>query len=637
MSFFGELKRRNVFRVGAAYLVSSWLLIEIADIMFPAFGFPQGALKWLVGALGLGLIPLLLFSWAYELTDHGIVRDQGPGHENPQNAATAHRLDQITIIMILLALAVVVVERFVLPQRVTEPVTAAVQTEPAEPAAQAPVAASPPPPVIDRPIPEGPSVAVLPFTNMSPDPENEYFADGISEEILNVLAAIDGLKVASRTSAFSFKGTNTPIPQIARQLGVAHVLEGSVRRAGNRVRITAQLIDARNDQHLWSDAYDRDLTDIFAVQEEIAKAIAAAMEHEFGIEKASAVSVEVPTRDLEAYELYLEGRTLFYQRGDALLRARTNLEKAVERDPQFAEAWATLAATLHVAPSYRFELDAVETSRLAAEAAERARALDDTLAVPYAVLGAIKGTDEWIEGERLLTAAIERNPNDSTAWLWRGIHRARAGRAGKSLEDLSRAHEIDPGVGITNGWLGSALMDAGRLDEAEHYVERSLALGWRAGSWYLGHLGLARGDAVAANRHFGHWMSSIEASLGSGDSNRRAAGLLREAVGDPERVAAIARMMLDGSLEVGSSGWGGAVLSLGAPKDAVALERNPGLERDSTFFQNVWHPGVRAVAEAPEFFLLAEERGVVEYWEAAGFPDGCRMVEAPERRLECDW
>ena len=149
MSLFGELKRRNVFRVGAAYLVSSWLLIEIADIMFPAFGFPQGALKWLVGALVLGLIPLLLFSWAYELTDHGIVRDQGPDHENPQNAATAHRLDQITIIMILLALAVVVVERFVLPQRVAEPPMAAVETRPAEPAAQAPVEAPPPQPVIE--------------------------------------------------------------------------------------------------------------------------------------------------------------------------------------------------------------------------------------------------------------------------------------------------------------------------------------------------------------------------------------------------------------------------------------------------------------------------------------------------------
>jgi TolB-like protein len=637
MSLFGELKRRNVFRVGAAYLVSSWLLIEIADIMFPAFGFPQGALKWLVGALVLGLIPLLLFSWAYELTDHGIVRDKGPGRENPQNEVTAHRLDQITIIMILLALAVVVVERFVLPQRVAEPPMAAVETRPAEPAAQAPVEAPPPQPVIDRPIPDGPSVAVLPFTNMSPDPENEYFADGISEEILNVLAAIDGLKVASRTSAFSFKGTSTPIPQIARQLGVAHVLEGSVRRAGNRVRITAQLIDAANDQHLWSDAYDRDLTDIFAVQEEIAKAIAVALQHEFGFESSRVVTVSAPTQDLKAYELYLEGRTLFYQRGDALLQARANLEQAVGRDPQFAEAWATLAATLHVSPSYRLELDPVETARLAEQAAERARALDDSLAVPYAVLGAIKGESDGIQGERLLTAAIERNPNDSTAWLWRGILLARAGRVRGSLEDFRRAQEIDPGVGITNGWLGSALMDAGRFDEAEHYVQRSLALGWRAGSWYLGHLGLARGDLQAANQHFGHWMSSIEASLSSGDVNRQVAGLIKDAVGDPGRVADIAGRVLDGRLPVGQSGWGGVVLSLGAPKAAIALERSPSLAVDSTFFQNVWHPGVRAIAEDPEFVILAEEHGLMAYWEAAGFPDGCRLVETPERRLECDW
>lgn len=633
MSLVGELKRRNVFRVGAAYLVSAWLLIEIADIMFPAFGFPQGALKWLVGALALGLIPILVFSWAYELTEHGIVRDKGPQQENPQAPATAQRLNQVTIIMILLALAVIVVERFVLPQRIVEP-DVAVQADSGEASGEAvdeppPVPSAPP----DRPLPEGPSVAVLPFTNMSPDPENEYFADGISEEILNVLAGIEGLKVASRTSAFSFKGTNTPIPQIASQLGVAHVLEGSVRRAGDRVRITAQLIDAGTDQHLWSDSYDRDLTDIFAVQEEIATAISAALEQELGFEPARAVSVAAPTQDLRAYELYLQGRTLFYQRGDALVAARASLEEAVGRDPEFAEAWASLAGVLYVSPSYVAGLDLVPTHDLAIRAAERARTLDDQLALPYAVLGGIRSTRaEPLEGYRLLNGAVERDPDDSTALLWRGITNVRAGYIKNAVSDFRRAQEIDPQVGITNGWLGASLVHAGRYEEAQEYLERGIALGWAASLWNRVHLDLARGDLDAARRDYRRYTETIETSFASDPVSVEAARRSAAAFGDPEAERAFVAW-IESRPDAGS--WSSVVLAFGFHKEAFALESDPAREPDPFFIQNAWFPSSRAAVEEPGFLELAEARGFLALWQAEGFPDGCELVTTPARRLEC--
>jgi len=262
MSLYHELKRRNVFRVGIAYLALSWLLTEVSGTLFPAFGIPDWGVRFVVIVFALGFVPALIISWVYELTPEGLKREKDVVRDTSITHLTARRLDVFTIGLIVVALAFILFDRLWLSPRLeqltataAEAVTDSVQTAAPEPA--------------EHQYPPN-SIAVLPFVNMSDDPGNEYFSDGISEELLNLLAKIPELRVISRSSAFSFKGKDFDMPTIAAQLNVAHVLEGSVRKAGNQVRITAQLIEASTDTHLWSETYDRTLDDIFSIQDEIA-------------------------------------------------------------------------------------------------------------------------------------------------------------------------------------------------------------------------------------------------------------------------------------------------------------------------------------------------------------------------------
>jgi TolB-like protein len=604
-----------VVRVAAAYLVSSWLLIEMADIMFPAFGFPPNAMKWMIGALGLGLIPMLLFSWVYELTPEGLVRDGGPDRENPENRKTGRRLDQVTIMMILLALGVVAIERFVLPQRVLpDPVVVEVPSgEVRQVVVQVPA----------MPIPDGPSIAVLAFDNMSPDPENAYFAEGISEEILNILAGIEGLKVASRTSAFNFKDSDTSIPDIARQLGVAHVLEGSVRRAGMRVRITAQLIDASNDQHLWSDSFDRELDDIFAVQEEIANAISAALGEALGLQVGS-VSVRAPTENLEAYELYLRGRQLFYQRGGSLRPALEHLRNATDRDPEFAEAWATLAAAYAVAPSYLAEYEEAESNRMAEESAYRAIELDGSMGLPHAVLG-LSSLDEGdvIEARHHFEAALERTPDDAMTNMWMGLAFVSVGDPRAALPYIQRSLETDPLIGITNAWMAGVMHALGRLDEARFHAQRSIDLQFPVGYSFLSTDAYLSGDRESAARYqrqFLDWNRWNVAPSEEASYNRRAealaAAIIDPSLFDPElsdlRVAWMAGQPGAGLRVAHRDGWGSAEAG------------------------TVWTPGAEDLAEDPYYLVIAEERGYIAYWERYGYPEGCERVTGPEGgHLDC--
>ena len=257
MSIFRELKRRNVFKVAAAYVIVGWLIMQAGEVMGPALRLPE----WINSALAFFLIlgfPLaMFFAWAFELTPDGIKKDKGVDQDQPIANETGGILNRTIVIALVLALAYFSFDKFILdPKRDVE----LLQTE----AAQAVDITEP---VVADKAPDSKSIAVLPFMNMSSDPEQEYFSDGITEEVLNLLAKTPELRVTSRSSVFSLKGQNLDIPMVAAKLGVAHILEGSVRKAGNRVRITAQLIEAGNDVHLWSETYDRELDDIFAIQD----------------------------------------------------------------------------------------------------------------------------------------------------------------------------------------------------------------------------------------------------------------------------------------------------------------------------------------------------------------------------------
>jgi adenylate cyclase len=277
VSLFAELKRRNVFRVGLFYVVTAWLVIEVAETVLPLFDVPDGVLRGLVVLLVIGLVPALGLSWIYELTPDGIKRDAGPSTADAQSSATGRKLNWATLIVAALAIGLLVSDRLLREPPSTDTAVAQQAGHPDPEAgaiAQADTQANAGPVIPDA------SIAVLPFADLSPEGDQQYFSDGIAEEILNVLSRIEALSVTSRTSAFAFKSqSELSIPDIAASLGVRHVLEGSVRKAADTIRVTAQLIDARSDQRIWSETFERQLTaqNVFAIQDEIAAAITAAL------------------------------------------------------------------------------------------------------------------------------------------------------------------------------------------------------------------------------------------------------------------------------------------------------------------------------------------------------------------------
>ncbi len=329
MSFLKELKRRNVFRVAIAYLVVGWLLVQVLGIATDSFEAPAWVMKLFITLIVIGFIPTVLFSWAFELTPEGLKKESEIQTSNSQTAHTAKKLDYITILA-----AVAVAGMFTWQQM--RPVSVATQKEDTQKEqTQKQDIQDKAQEVIQEP--EGASIAVLAFVNMSSDPEQEYFSDGISEEILNVLAKIDGLSVAARTSSFFYKGQNLPIGEIAMELGVKHILEGSVRKSGSQIRITAQLIRAEDGFHLWSETYDRELENIFEIQDEISLAIVKELRGRLMSETPEIV--DSGTTNTEAYEEYLKGwyywnlRTL-----ENLNRAQVHFERATELDAEYANA-----------------------------------------------------------------------------------------------------------------------------------------------------------------------------------------------------------------------------------------------------------------------------------------------------------
>jgi TolB-like protein len=317
--FFAELNRRNVSKVALVYIIAGWLTMQVVDVMFPALQLPEWLTSAVAALLIIGFPFALIFAWAFELTPDGIKREKDVDRSKSITPQTGQKLNHVALVILTIAVSFLLVDKFVL--------------ESGQPPIQEPVATAPD---------EKPSIAVLPFVNMSDDRDNEYFSDGLSEELLNLLAKIPQLHVAGRTSSFKFKGTNEDLRVIGEALNVRHVLEGSVRKSGSRLRITAQLIDTNNGYHLWSDTYDRDLTDIFAIQDEIAGHVVEELRaHLLGAEVAM---TDQGTSNIEAYNEFLRGRYLLeHTSPENLASAVAAYEKAIALDPNFARAYAGLA------------------------------------------------------------------------------------------------------------------------------------------------------------------------------------------------------------------------------------------------------------------------------------------------------
>jgi TolB-like protein/Tfp pilus assembly protein PilF len=508
MSWFAELKRRNVVKVGVAYLIVAWVVAQASGLLLPAFEAPPWILRVIVLLLAIGFVISLVVAWVYELTPEGVKRTADVPEGQSIAHVTSEKLNFVIMGALALALVVVIVDSYVLTGGGAPPTAAA--TPSADSAADAALGA-PTPSMARSVLPN--SVAVLPFANLSPSPDNAYFAAGIHEEVLNYLAKVSALNVIARTSMLRYADTRLTMREIAEELNVETIMEGSVRYAGNEVRITAQLIDPQTGAHLWSEAYQREIDDIFAIQADIAMNIANAIGAEFSLAEQESLETP-PTSSPAAYALFLQATDSFRSTGlGATDTALELIDRALAIDPEFAHAYALRAqlyASLFVNTVQATGVSVEERAPLEArirDSAERALALDPELVEARLALRAINlVTWRWANYAETLDAADERalgaaslwvlswmgnhaaaqriaeqrvslSPNDTLVHMYLGIVRAYAGDRAASIESLNRSLELAPANPLARAWLAYDAIalgnDAGALAELE-LLERML-------------------------------------------------------------------------------------------------------------------------------------------------------------------
>lgn len=440
-NFFSELRRRNVYKIAAAYAVVGWLLIQIATQVLPIFEIPNWALRVVVLAIIVGFPIALVIAWAFELTPEGIKRTEDADRE-PTRPPRRNAWIFVVLIAGALSIGLFSLGRYT---------------------------------ALERPDLPAKSIAILPFENLSSDPDNAYFTEGVQDEILARLAKIADLKVISRTSTQRYKSSPDDLPQIAKRLGVSNVLEGSVQKTADKVRVSVQLINAVNDAHLWAETYDRNLTDVFATESEIARSIADTLRAKLSGSEQTALAVH-PTTNPEAHQLYLRGRYFWNKRTGADFRKAIGyFNEAIEKDPNYALAYAGLADA-YVLLSAFGEASPKESLPQAKAAATKALELDSTLGEAYTALAqATLAYDLNIEeADRLFRRAIELNPNYATAHHWyaeSGL--LPVGRFDEAIAEARRALELDPLSVIINADLGTILTEARRYDEAIEQLRKT--------------------------------------------------------------------------------------------------------------------------------------------------------------------
>ena len=473
MSFLQELKRRNVVKVGIAYAVTTWILMQLTDVVAEILALPEWAPKLILLILVVGFIPALIMAWAFELTPEGIKREKDVERKDSITPKTGRKLDYTIMVLLGLSLAYFIWEaRF-------EQKTAQYEAAYAEVTSDTFVLEAPATGINDAAMDiDKISIAVLPFANRSADAEDAYFTDGIHDDLLTQLSKIEAFSVISRTSVMEYRDTTKNLREIAQELRVANVIEGSVQRAGDRVRINVQLIDAYTDEHLWAETYDRELTtaNLFDIQSEIARAIASALRAMLTDSELASVA-DVPTDNIAAYDLYLQARRFGL---DATVRDfQTALElykEALVLDPQFALAWIGLAG-VHMT-NYWFHGSEPLNRELAREAIDRAKSIDADFAELYMAEGFY-----WYWGhldyERALynlEKAIELMPGNDEAHMWRGYASRRAGLWEQALDSMQQALKLNPRIAYKWTEYGMTFLYLHRYDEARTAIEQARAI-----------------------------------------------------------------------------------------------------------------------------------------------------------------
>jgi TolB-like protein/Flp pilus assembly protein TadD len=426
-SFFSELQRRNVFRVAVLYGIVAWVLIQIVDVVMPRLGIPEWGVTLVIVLLAIGLPIAMIFAWAFELTPEGIKRTREVDPDASVTPDTGQKLNHLIIGVLGIAVAYLLADKFFF-EGATHPGSGPGQAQ------------------LGEALPLT-SIAVLPFVDMSPDKDQEYFTDGISEELLNLLAKIQDFKVAGRTSSFAFKNKNEDLRIIGEKLGVATILEGSVRKQKDQIRVTAQLVKVDDGYHLWSDTYDRKLDDVFAIQDEIATEVVGALKHKLlGAEDKAVLASAPRTRNTEAYTAYLRGKHVMRVRSEEnLYVALREFRHATGVDPDFALAWASVANAYTLLANYEYR-SAAEVLPLARDAADKALSLDPQLSEAWAAKGLLlkQEANRSDEAIPVLEKAVALNPSDAQTLMWLGTDLNSAGRYEEARATLEQAYEIDP-------------------------------------------------------------------------------------------------------------------------------------------------------------------------------------------------
>ena len=602
-NYFDELKRRNVFRVAAAYAVVGWIAIEVIDTLAPRMGMPEWVAGFVILLVLIGFPIALLFSWAFEMTPEGIKKTEDVDADESIKSTKGQKLNYF----IIAALA-----SFILFQQFSPSLSNI-----------SPFAAN-------EPATTSIGIAVLPFADLSQDGDQEYLGDGVAEEILNVLAGVDGLKVTSRTSAFAFKDQNRPIPEIAEILGVSHVVEGSIRKQNDKVRITAQLIDVSDDTHLWSKTYDSDLSDIFRLQDEIAEQIALALSADLDLSLPE-VDWEIPDWNVGAYELYLQGRQIVLSRVD-FDKAIGLLDAAIKLEPEFADAWAEKATALALKG---FALGMFDESLMEAFAtydeawlaARRATEIEPGHPLALGVQGLVRmNQNRWIEARVLFERALQAENPDDNLFLWLAIVEALTGDSEGGLARIDARLAVSPSEPNLIRWRNRLLLHQEKWQQVWDERARPVAVVMEQTLWFQQMAGLRLGEVSVdeaavwidghASRDTGNKTSiipAVNAMLG----NEQAPSLeqLEDILHREDAQTRFSMAEIEPDL----------IPAYFEPRLTTFADypnRN-----DQEF---LWMPGAAELRKNPDFVQLVRDLNMPEYWDLYGWPDVCRPTGADE-------
>jgi TolB-like protein len=589
-ALLAELKQRKLVQWALAYVAAAFALLQGVDIVAGKFGWPDSIGRALIIALCVGLFITMLLVWYH-------------GERGAQKVSGT----ELLLLALLLAIGGGLLWKYAPGSVAPAPARSTGEDTPTQNAD-----------AIDQK-----SIAVLPFTDLSPAHDQEYFSDGMAEEILNALAQVKDLKVAGRTSSFFFKGKNGDLRAIGTTLGVANVLEGSVRKQGDKVRITAQLIQVSDGFHRWSQNYDGDLKDVFELQERIARAITDQLEVVLAGEQKTRL-VAVATTNPDAYALYLQATAIFNRRDGAHFPdAIADLKEAIRLDPKYARAHARLASFYAIANNYDNTFDLADSQSNAERETQLAIGLDPAMAEPYAALGVIHEYHrEWVASRESLEHAATLDPSDPTATFWLGLTQVDAGYRRLGLASIDRALAIDPLLPNPLAWRAFAYLDAGDAENARRMAQRSADQGLASAELTLALLAHAQGNDADAIARYVRGARSTLNGFPEGAPTILAQGVFGDAASRAKAVAMVEDYLATRPKTV-SAGAPWALLQLGEPPRALALVEDPQTSNDTVFMFWLWTSHGAPARKLPQFAEFARKTKLTEAWEKYGAPDDC--------------